>query len=225
VPREPKPARAADVVGDARARSAEPLVRAWWARVPRMLWAPREVLVSLRSTDEDDETARQEPILAVLLLAGITAVVLMGGTLIDDPSVDALVVAAVTFIAGAIYGAASYLVVGLGVLVGVRSASAESSFRQARHLVAFAAVPVAAAVVPVTLVVVLGYGLDWFRGSAPSSATTVVLAVGLPFVAWTAGLLVAGLRVTYRLAWVGVATAIALGAVFVAVVAALPVIL
>ena len=190
-----------------------------------MLWAPRDVLVALRATEEDDEAARQEPILAIVLLAGITAVLLMGGTLVDDPSVDGLVVCAVTFIAGSMYGAAGYLVLGLGALIGVRSAGVETTFRQARHLVAFSAVPIAASVVLVAPLVALGYGVDYFRGAAPSSSVAVVLGTGLPFVAWAAALLVAGLRITYRLAWLGVVTAIALGAVLVGVIVALPVIL
>ncbi len=220
-----KPSQAADAAADERARDAERLVGAWWRRVPRMLWAPRAVLVALRETDEDDEGARQEPILAIVLLAGIAAVLLMGGTVADDSSLDALVIAAVTFIAGGLYGAAGYAVLGLGVLIGVRSATAESTFRQARHLVAFAAVPIAASLLLVAPVVAFGYGVDYFRGAAPSSSVPVVLGVGLPFVAWGAVLLVAGLRVTYRLAWTGVATATALAAVFVGVFVALPVVL
>src|SRR5262245_45985998 len=98
------------------------LVGVWWRRVPRMLWRPREVLVALRETDEDDEAARQEPVLAIVLLAGIAAVLMMGGTLVSDPSVDALVAAAVTFIAGGLYGSAGYFVLGLGVLLGIRRA-------------------------------------------------------------------------------------------------------
>jgi hypothetical protein len=217
-----KPAHVADALADEAARRGESLVGLWWRRVPRVLWRPREVLVALRETDEDDEAARQEPILAVVLLGGMTAVLLTGGTLVDDRTVDGLVAAAVTFIAGAMYGAAGYFVLGLGVLLGVRSATVESTFRQARHLVGFCSVPIAAAFFVVAPVVAVAYGVDYFRGVAPSSSTQVVLAVGLPFVAWSAGLLVAGLRLTYRLDGVALATAVALAAVFVAVVVAFP---
>jgi hypothetical protein len=217
-----KPAHVADAAGDARARRGEHLVGLWWRRVPRVLWRPQEVLVALRETDEDDEAARQEPILAIVLLAGMTAVLLMGGTLVDDRTVDGLVAAAVTFIAGALYGAAGYFVLGLGVLLGIRGANGDATFRQARHLVAFSAVPIAAAFLLVTPVVAVAYGVDFFRGSAPSSSTGVVLAVGLPFVAWALALLIAGLRVTYRLAWRGVVAALALAGVFVGVFVAVP---
>ena len=162
-----------------------------------MVWRPREVFVALRDGDEDDQAARQEPILAVVLLAGMTAVLLMGGTLADDSSVDAFVAAAVTFIAGGLYGAAGYFALGLGVWIGVRSVNGEGSFRQARHVVAFSAVPVAAAFFVVAPAIAVGYGLDFFRGRA--SDTWIVLAAGLPFVAWAALLLLAGLRIAYRL--------------------------
>jgi len=217
-----KPAQAADAVGDEQARRSEGLARLWWRRVPRMLWAPRGVLVALRQTDEDDQLARQEPILAVVLLAGMTAVLLMGGTLVDDRTVDGLVAAAVTFMAGGLYGAAGYFVLGLGVMIGVRGANGEGTFRQARHLVAFSAVPVAAAFLVVAPAVALVYGVDYFRGAAPSSSGRVMLVLGLPFVAWSAGLLVAGLWLTYRLSRLGLATALALAAVFVGVFVALP---
>lgn len=219
---EPKPVQVADAAGDERARRAEGLVGAWWRRLPRLLWAPGEVLVALRETDEDDMAARQEPILAVVLLAGMAAVLLMGGTLVVDSSVDGAVVAAITFLAGGMYGAAGYLVLGLGVWVGLRGAGSEGRFVEARHLVAFAAVPIALAFLPLVLVVAFGYGLDFFRDG---SGTSTVLAVGLPFVAWAAALVVAGLRVTFELTWVGVVTAVALAAVFVAAFVTLPLVL
>jgi hypothetical protein len=222
VSRDSKPVRVADALADEAARRSESHVGLWWRRVPRMLWRPREVLVALRETDEDDEAARQEPILAVVLLAGMTAVLLMGGTLVDDRTVDGLVAASVTFIAGALYGAAGYFVLGLGVLIGVRGANGQSAFRQARHLVAYSAVPIAASFFLVAPAIGLLYGVDYFRGMAPSSSGRVVAALGLPFVAWSAGLLVAGLWLTYRLSRVGLATAVALATVFVAVFVALP---
>ena len=217
-----KPAQAADAAGDEQARRSEGLSGLWWRRVPRMLWAPRGVLVALRETDEDDQLARQEPILAVVLCAGMTSVLLMGGTLVDDRTLDGFVAAAVTFMAGGLYGAAGYFVLGLGVMIGVRGASGEGTFRQARHLVAFSAVPVAAAFLVVAPAIALVYGVDYFRGAAPSSSDRVVLLLGLPFVAWSAVLLMAGLRIAYRLAWLGVATAVALAGVLVAVLVAAP---
>jgi hypothetical protein len=219
---KPKPAHLADAAGDDRALRTQGLVAAWWRRLPRVVWRPGEVLTALRVTDEDDMAARQEPILAVVLLAGMTAVLLMGGTIVVDASVDGLVAAALTFVGGGLYGAAGYFVLGLGVWIGVRGANGVVAFVQARHLVATSAVPIALSFFVVAPVVAIAYGVDYFRGE---SGSTAVLALGLPFVAWAAGLLVAGLRVTYRLSWAGVATAVALGSVLVAAFVTLPVVL
>jgi Yip1-like protein len=222
---EPKPVQLADAIGDEHARQTEGLVGAWWRHVPRVLWRPREVFVALRETDEDDQTARQEPILAIVLLAGIAAVLMMGGTIVSDPSVDGLVVGAVTFISGALYGAAAYVVLGIGVLLGVRGAEGEGTFRDARHLVAFSLAPLAASVIVLIPVIAVAYGSAYFGDETPGSSTRVVLAIGLPFVAWSAVLLGLGLRVTYQLSWRGVVAALALAGVFVAAFVALPAVL
>ncbi len=220
-----KPAPAADAAADARARRTPGLGRTWWRRAVRVLWAPRSVFGALRETDEDDEAARQEPILAIVILAGMAAILMHGGTILDDPSVDLLVAAVVTYVAGGVYGAAGYFVLGLGVLIGVRGAGSETTFRRGRHLVAFGAVPVAASFFLLAPVVMSAYGSDYFRGHAPDSSRAVILALGLPFVAWSAGLLVGGLRITYQLPWRGVAAAAALAGVFVAAFVMLPVVL
>jgi hypothetical protein len=219
-----KPAPVADAIADERARSTQDLVAVWWRRVPAVLWRPRHALVALRETDEDDMAARQEPLLAVVLLAGMAAVLMMGGSVTVDQSVDAVVVAAITFIAGGLYGAAGYVVLGAGVWVGVKGAGRETSFRQARHLVGVSAVPMALAFFVVAALVAVAYGLDFFRGGAGSGAGTVA-AVGAPFVAWSAALLVAGLRITYRLAWLGVLTALLLGGVLMAAFVSVPLVL
>jgi hypothetical protein len=222
---EPKPVQVADSVGDERARRTEALVGEWWRRVPRVLWSPRAVFAALRETDEDDQTARQEPILAIVLLAGMAAVLMIGGTLVSDPSVDGFVAAAVTFIAGGLYGASGYLVLGVGVMLGVRGAEGQGTFRQARHVVAFSVVPVAVSFLVTAPVIAVVYGSSYFGDETPGSSTQVMLAIGLPFVAWAAALLAVGLRVTYRLSWRGVAAALALAGVFVAAFVALPVVL
>jgi hypothetical protein len=220
-----KPAPAADAAADARARRTPGLGRAWWGRVLLVLWAPRSVFVALRETGEDDEAARQEPILAIVILGGMAAILLQGGTILDDSSVDLLVAAVVTYVAGGVYGAAGYLVLGLGVLIGIRGAGGETTFRRARHLVAFSAVPAATSFFLLAPVAMVGYGSSYFRGHAPDSSRWVILSLGLPFVAWSAALLAGGLRVTYRLPWVGVAAAAALTAVFVAAFVMLPIVL
>ena len=220
-----KPAHVADAAGDAQARRGEHLVGLWWRRVPRVLWRPREVLVALRETDEDDEAARQEPILAIVLLAGMTAVLLMGGTLIDDRTVDGLVAAAVTFIAGAPLRRCRVL------RPRARRADRRPRCERRRHVPTGApprcvqrrsdrsgVLPRRAGdrarlrrrLLPRRGALVERAGSCWRSGFRSSP--------GRP------GLLVAGLWLTYRLDGVGMATALALAAVFVAVFVALPVV-
>ena len=68
-----KPARVADAAAELRAEEADALGRAWWARVPQVLTAPRPVFAALADTDDADVGARAEPVLAIMFLAGTAA--------------------------------------------------------------------------------------------------------------------------------------------------------
>ena len=50
------------------------LERSWWLRAPAVLVAPRAVFVSLRDESDEAIEARQEPLTAIVGLAGIAAV-------------------------------------------------------------------------------------------------------------------------------------------------------
>lgn len=194
--------------------------------MPRLLTRPGETFRALRETDQADVEARSEPILAIVILAGMAGVVLTPawGTLLDDGSVDGLVVAVVTFIGGLFYGAAGYFLVGLAVWLGVRGMGSGESFRLARQLVGFSALPLALSIAVTLPVALLAFGGDWFRsgGSDEGAGRWLVVGLGLAALAWTGGLLALGLRATFRLPWRGVVGAIALAAVFLAALAVLP---
>ena len=221
-----KPAQAADAAAELAAAEADALGRAWWRRVPRVLTAPREVYRALRRTDEADVAARAEPVLAITILAGMAAVLLTPawGRLGNDPTVDGLVIAVVTFIAGVFYGAAGYFVLGLALWIGAKAVGVDVTARIARQLIGFSALPVALSIVVLVPVIALGFGEDWFRsgGDDEGSARAVVVGLGLAFVAWTLALVAYGSRVTFRLPWLGVVGALALGSVIVAGFAVLP---
>lgn len=223
----PKPARVADLAAEERADEAEAARRAWWRFVPRVVTAPREVFAALAERDDDLEvSARSEQVLAIVLLAGVGGIVLAPawGHLMDDHTVDSMVVAVVTFIGGALYGAGGYFLLGLAAWVGVRGAGVEASFREARHVLAFACLPLALSPFVTIPVIAAWVGGDWFRAGGDDAGTprTVVSAVGLVFALWSAGLLALGLRETFRLSWRGVATALALSGVLVAVFVVVP---
>ena len=221
-----KPVERADRIGAERAIAGEAASREWWRRVPRVVTAPRTVFAALAETDDTDVDARSEPVLAITILAGMACILLTPawGTVMDDPTVDALVLVVVTFIGGLFYGAAGYFLLGLALWLGARAVGVDSPFKIARQIVAFAALPLALALVVLVPAIAIGFGSDWFRtgGSDEGTGRVVVTALGLAFVAWSTALVALGLRTTLRLPWRGVAGALLLAGVLVAAFAVLP---
>jgi hypothetical protein len=221
-----KPGHAADDKAVGRRDAIRDAERRWWRRTLEVLWRPRNVFTALREDDEDDVVARQEPILAIVLLAGIGGILLTPawGTLSDDPTVDWLVVGVITFVGGLFYGAFGYLLLGLAVWLGARGVGVGEPARQVRHVIAYSAVPLALSPLLTVPVALVAYGDDFFHtgGADDGAGRAVVVGLGLVFVGWTVGLLVLGLRTTFRLPWRGVAGALALTGVLVAAFAVVP---
>ena len=221
-----KPVEAADRVGADRARAGETAARAWWRRVPKVLNAPRPVFAALGETDELDVDARSEPVLLIVILAGMASIILTPawGTVMDDGTVDGLVLVVLTFVGGLFYGAAGYFFLGLALWLGAKGVGVETPFRIARQVVAFAAVPIALSAVVVVPLIALRFGWDWFRttGGDTRGARDVVVGIGLAFMAWSVALVALGLRTTFRLPWRGVLGALLLASVMVAAFAVLP---
>src|SRR2546423_12094880 len=95
----------------ARREAAPTDDRLWLARALLVLIDPRSVFAALRDDSEDAARARQEPILALVLLAGIASILWtsVAGRVMDDPVYDGLVVAGWAFIGGALYRLLAYL--------------------------------------------------------------------------------------------------------------------
>ncbi len=224
-----KPVERADRAGGERAAAGETAARAWWRRVPRVVTAPRSVFSALAETDDLDVDARSEPVLAITILAGMGAVLLTPawGSVMDDGSVDGLVLLVVTFVAGLFYGAAGYFLLGLALWLGAKAVGVDQPFKIARQLVAFAALPLALSLVVVVPVIAIAFGDDWFRTGGDDTGTgrAIVVGIGLAFAAWSLGLVALGLRTTFRLPWRGVVGALALAAVMVGAFAVLPTVL
>jgi hypothetical protein len=221
-----KPAQAADREAELRGAEADVVARAWWRRVPRILTAPRPVFAALAETDELDIGARSEPLLAITVLAGVAGLLLSPawGTVMDDGSVDTIVLVVVTFVGGLIYAAGGYFVLGLAVWLGAKAVGVDTSARIARQLVGFAALPFALSLGVLLPVIAIGFGEDWFRtgGADEGTAGAVVVAIGLAFAVWSLALVAVGLRATFRLPWQGVAGAVGLAAVLIGALAVLP---
>ena len=172
--------------------------REWWARALLVLWRPNEVFAALRSTDEDDEDARSEPILAIVFLAGIASVL---GTnafarALDDFELDGLTLAVIGFIAGGIYGLVGYFVLGFLAFAGARAAGSTAPALHLRQVVGFAAVPLALSLLVVWPSRLAIYGGDVFEsgGSDTGFGNHVFEALELGAIVWALALVVAGVR-------------------------------
>ena len=206
------------------------LERAWWLNTLAVVRRPGAVFAALREDDsEEGAAARQEPLLAVIWLAGMAGVLLTAAAahLLDNYDVDGLVLAVWVFVAGGIYGAAGYWLAGGAVLVGLKGAEDPApSYRLSRHALGFAAVPLALslAVWPVRLAI---YGGDLFRSGGSDSGTGDVAfrVLLLAFAAWSIGLLVLGIRTIEDWSWARSLAAVALAAVVLGLFAAIPLVL
>ena len=197
--------------------------RAWWLRVPATLVSPRPVFFALRDDDPDDVAARSEPVLLLVLLAGMAAVLASptAGGLLDKSDYDAALVAVWTFVAGGIYGAVGYFLTGFALFFGARLLGSLGDFRRERQLVGFALAPLALSFLVLLPARLLVYGGDTFRRSGADEGTgeTALLVVQLAFVAWSVALLVLGVRVVHGWGWLRSFAAIGAGtALLVAVV-------
>src|ERR1700683_1368404 len=139
-------------------------MREWWLRSLLVLAAPRAVFLALRREAPDELSNRAEPVLAIVLLAGV-CFALSSSTaahLLDDSDYDALLVCVWVFLAGAISGAFAYWLLGAVLHGSVRALGSHGSFRRSRHLLAFAAVPIVCSLLvwPVELAL---YGERLFR--------------------------------------------------------------
>jgi hypothetical protein len=185
----------------ARAEASRADERFWLSRAVTVLVSPRDVFGALRDDSDTAARARSEAVLALVLLSGIASVLWTPnyGRLMDDVSMDGLLVAVIAFIAGGIYGTAVYYLGGL-LLHWATRAVGGTTLRQARHVLAFASAPIALSLLAVWPVRLAVYGEDVFRsgGSDHGAGNTAFVVIELAFVAWAVGLLVFGLRELYR---------------------------
>ncbi len=190
--------------------AAEPRVssqREWWLRTLAIFQSPSTVLGALRDDSPDAAEARQEPVLALVLLAGFAGVLStsLAGRALDDPafSDSPLAVLAWGFIGGAVYGMIVYWLGGLMVFALTRGLGGSSSYRQARHIVGFAAAPLALSLLIVWPVRLAIYGGDVFRtgGSDSGVGDKIFEALVIASFAWTLALVIVGVATVSGLSW------------------------
>jgi hypothetical protein len=174
-------------------------VRDWWLRTLLVLQAPRPVFVALRDDDTETASLRAEPVLLIVLLGGMSLALASHAA----RSYHGLDFAVWLFLAGGLSGTAAYWIFG-AILFGVaRGLGSRGSYRRARHVLAFACVPIALSLVAAPL------GRDRFAW------------VCLAFVAWAAVLLVIGVRAVHGWSWPRAATAAAVPVAVAALLLAL----
>ena len=199
----PSPSAAADASG----------TRDWWLRTALVLQAPRPVFRALRDDSAQAAADRAEPVLLVILLAGAVGVLSTStaGRLMDDPDYDGLLVAVWTFIGGSIYGIAAYWLLGAFLYGACRWLGSRGSYRRSRHVLAFAAVPVACSIILWPVKIAL-FGSDLFhRGGSDAGARGELFAVlEYGFVAWSVALLAIGVRAVHGWTWPRSAAAVAI---------------
>jgi hypothetical protein len=186
---------------DARAALPAADERFWLRQTIAVLVTPRAVFASLRDDSRDAARARSEAVLALVLLAGVAGVLWTPtvGRLLEDKLVawDGLLIAVVVFFGGGIYATCAYWTLGLVLHAAASPFRGTRSYRQARHLLAFAAAPVALSLFVLWPVRLAVYGEDVFRkgGSDRGAGNWAFVGLELLFVAWALGLLLLGLSI------------------------------
>ena len=192
------------------------LERSWWLRAPAVLVAPRAVFASLRDDSDEAMEARQEPLNAIIGLAGIAGVLAtpVARHLLNQSGTTPIVVAVWAFIGGLLYATAVYWLGG-GLLYGAaRRFGGLGSYRRARSLVALSAAPVALALLTVWPIRIAIYGQNLFRTGGDDWGPGDKTFGGLIYFAfaWTAVLFVIGVRSVHGWSWGRSAATVALAA-------------
>jgi hypothetical protein len=191
-------------------------MRDWWLRALLVLQRPRPVFVALRDESKESLSDRSEPVLAIVLLAGIAALLPSreAGTYLDGGSYGGLVVAVWVFLAGCLYGAFGFFAFGALLYGGSKAFGSQGTYRRSRHVLAFAAAPIALSLVLWPVKIAL-YGESLFRsgGSDRGVGAGVFDALEVGFLLWAAALLVIGVRAVHGWTWARAGAACALAIV------------
>ena len=204
-------------MASAQTARASALERNWWLRAPAVLVAPRAVFASLRDESDDAVEARQEQLIAIAGLAGIAAVLgtPVARSLLNDYDVSVSLLPVWAFVGGTFYAFGVYWLGG-GLLYGAaRRLGGLGTYQRARHLLALASAPLALALFTLWPLRIAIYGEDLFRTGGTDWGPGDRIFGGLLYAAfaWSALLLVVGVRSVHGWSWGRSAATVALAAV------------
>jgi hypothetical protein len=198
------------------------LQREWWLRALLILQSPRGVFAALRGDSDEAAQARQEPILAIVYLAGIAGVLAtpIAGRILDDVEVDGLLVAVWAFLGGGFYAFAVYWLLGGVLYLALQRLGSQGSYRRARHLLGFAVAPLVLSLLFLWPLRLAFYGGDVFRsgGSDEGAGSTLFRGLEIGLFGWAFALLLVGVRTVHGWTWARSAAGVALTAAVPAVV-------
>ncbi|HJQ50415.1 MAG TPA: Yip1 family protein [Gaiellaceae bacterium] len=181
------------------------LERSWWLRAPAVLVAPRSVFTSLRDESTEAVEARQEPLMAIAGLAGISAVL---GTpvargILNQSGTTPIIVAVWAFLGGLAYAVGVYWLGG-GLLYGAaRRFGGLGSYLRSRSVLALSSAPLALALFTLWPIRIAVYGQNLFRTGGDDWGPGDRAFGGLLYFAfaWSAILLVIGVRSVHGWSW------------------------
>jgi hypothetical protein len=199
---------------------AEALEREWWSRVPRILYVPAAVFAELRDESPEAADARQEPLVALLFVAGIA--MFLSLVALEPPydryhlDLSVLNLTLESIVGGALVAVSNFWLGGALVYLGARGLGATSGYRLARHIAGLATAPFVLLLVFVAPIRLGLYGTDLFRaeGSDTGPGSDVFVAIDALALAWTLALVLIGIRTTQRWPWGRAAGALGVAALF-----------
>ena len=208
-PRKPRPQ---ERIPFAESRQLE---QEWWLRFVLVLVSPRAVFTALRDDRDEAAEARQEPMIALLFLAGLSIFFMSrtAASLYDNADFDAITVLLEAIVTVPLTALQNYWLGGWAVHFGASRAGATGRTRQARHLVGLAQAPLVLALLLVLPVRLAVYGGDMFRSGGADTGVGghVFDGINLAFVAWAFVLLVLGTRAVWGWSWPRTLLALTLG--------------
>jgi hypothetical protein len=159
----------------------------------------------LRDESDDAVEARQEPLLAIAALAGIAAVLgsPVARQLLNDASFSVSLIPVWAFFGGAVYAVAVYWLGGGLLFCAARRIGSLGSYRRARSVLVLAGAPLALSLVTLWPLRIAIYGQNLFRTGGADWGPGDRAFGGLFYFAfaWSAVLLVVGVRSVHGWSW------------------------